>query len=152
MVFHRGLIYLDRVDRPVHVLELSRILRHPLLASRGHCRARPRLPYCTGPHPAEGGVDHDLHVLEMSVDVTLSRELGRRDAPVTGIGHAVRDVERDLGAGKEPDLDGGGRPLGRVYPAAEVVELLTVRVRAAVLGSAAHVVVLPGSLIVAVGG
>lgn len=158
-----GLIkHSERVDRPEHVVEGVLVGGDKVLA-RGRPAGAARLaPQLARPVAAEGGVEDDVEVVEVRVDLERAAELGAGEAPcrVGGVGGAGDDVGGDCGgvliivvvaAGEKPDLDGGRGPLGRKDAAAVLVEVFPVRGRVAVLDQAAGVLVLIWSVDIAVG-
>lgn len=111
----------DRVDKPISVHEDARILLDVRLAGIRLVPAAALRPHLPGPRAAERGVEDEVHVLEVRVDVAAG-VVGERGAPFARVGAAGRDVRRDRGAREEPDGDGLARPFGRVDAAADGVE------------------------------
>lgn len=110
------------VDKPIRVLKNARVLLNVRLAGIRLLLAAALRPDLSRPRPAERGVEHDVHVLEMVVDVAPARIVRQRGAPRARIRAVGRDVRRDRRAGEEPDGDRLAGPFGRVDAAADGVE------------------------------
>ena len=81
-----------------------------------------------GPVAAEGGVEYDVVVPEMRVDVTATptRELRRWVSPCRWIGRGVVDVFGNTTPREEPEVDVVARPLHSVDTADAGVEAVAV--------------------------
>lgn len=107
------LIHLDRVDQPVRVLEGGWVVLDVGVARGrlgGAAAAGPDVP---GPVAAEGGVEDDVVVGKVGVDVAVAApvEGDDRGAPVGGHRRPGRDVRGDGASGEKPDVDAAAFPL-----------------------------------------
>lgn len=98
----------------------------------------------------ESRIEHDIHVLKMRVDITVTREGRQRGSPRLGVGIIGNDVGGYAIPGKEIDADARGRPVGRVNAATDGVETLAVGLGVGSLDCAAGVFGLVGAFRVAI--
>ena len=113
---------LHRIDKPIRLRERARVLLDVRLARTRLGLAAALGPHLPRPRPAERGVENDIHVLEVRVDVAVARVPGERGAPLARVRGAGRDIGGDVLAREEPDGDGGAGPVGGVDAAADGVE------------------------------
>lgn len=100
------MINLDRVDRPVSILESAWVGSNVRWA--GSCKAVAlgvASPVGISVVTAEGGVEDDLVAGEVCVDVTTSLEVCLRKSPARWVWRASSDVRWDRAAWEEPDAD-----------------------------------------------
>ena len=102
------------IDPPVRILELSRITLHPLIARlRLGTTLLILTPRLSRPVPTKRGIEDDIHVLEVSINVALPREPRHGGSPAARIGvGGSQEAGGDGGAGKEPDGYGSRGPFG----------------------------------------
>ena len=159
------LIHLERVDRPIRVPECSRVIVNVILAAaceRGTCAVL--TPDVPGPVTAKSGVEDDMVVFEMLIDVAVvaADEAGGRVPPIPRVGMRAQDIAGFSAAGEEPNIDPAARPLhgvdtpvGIVEPRAVVsgaalgLDMATQAPQAAAAGEAAPVAVVHGHLVLA---
>ncbi len=68
----RRLIDLQTRNLPVGIRKRGRVVLHILLTGGGQLTAtRRRVPHHSGPAAAQRGVEHDVHILKMGVEVAL---------------------------------------------------------------------------------
>lgn len=79
------------------------------------------------PLPTECGIEDDIHVGKMLVDVAVAGKMGHWCAPAAGVGGAGCDVSRDGGAREKVNVNVLGRPFCGVDTAADGVEAGTER-------------------------
>lgn len=105
-----------RINQPIRLRKRLRIRPHIRLAGRCLLATTRRRPRLARPRAAESGVENDLHVFEMLVDIAAAPAKPRgRSAPLAWVGcAAVLNIGRDAAARPEPDADGLGRPFGGV--------------------------------------
>lgn len=143
-VARRILVNLEGINRPIRVHKSLGVKPDVFLTAAGRPRRASGIlgPDGAGPVAAEGGVEDDVVVFEMPVDVTVvaTGEARGRGTPGRGdgIGVGARDIAGDAGAREEPDVDGGAGPFHGVNAAAGVVETGAVVVRSLGFGRAAE--------------
>ena len=103
------------IDQPICLAQRLRIRRNKGLTSRRLGRTLTLRPRLAGPIAAQGGIEDDLHILEMRIDITVASIARHGGAPRTRIWRRSRvlQVSRDGTAGPEPDGDCLRRDLGR---------------------------------------
>lgn len=86
----------------------------------------------SGPVTAESGVEDDLHVVEVVVDVASrsALEVRRRSPPCRWVGVCARGVRGGLAFGPEPDVNVVRVPFGGVDASTRAVEAVSVQGRA----------------------
>lgn len=97
-----------------------------ILATPGECGASAVLtPDIASPVTAEGGVENDVIVLEMLIDVAVvpSNEAGCCSSPGRWTGVGFEGVARYSSTRPEPDVDVSTRPFHGVDTATSVVEV-----------------------------
>lgn len=102
------------IDGPIRLGERLGVVLDVFFARRRFRRADVILgPFPPRPVAAEGGVEHDLLILEVGIDVAIRSPLESRDGvgPFGGIGGLAQDIPGLLTAGEEPNLDGILGPL-----------------------------------------
>ena len=146
------LVDFEGVDGPESLLESLGIVPHEGIAvtpmSLGAGTAFKRF---ASPRATEGGVEDDVVVAEVVVDVAVALEDGLRRVPPTGIGSTAGDIGRYLSARPEPDLDVLGGPLSCVNSASSSIEPSPVGGRRRGTDRAALVFKLPGIVDIATG-
>ena len=142
------------INKPIRLRKRRPIPLHMCITRRLHARALTRPPHIVrpGPLPAQRRVEHDIHVLEMRVNVAGACVVRHRGAPAAWVGGAGGDVCGDGGAGKEVDGDVVGGPFCGVDAAADGVETGAEGVRVACCDRAAGVLLLALGVGVAVCG
>lgn len=106
---------------------------HVVLASASQCGASAVLtPDTPGPIAAESGVEDDVVVLEVLVDVAIvaANEASCGSSPVGGVGVGSRGIAGYTSTRPEPDVDPIAGPLHGVDAAVSVVEVGSIVVRA----------------------
>ena len=120
---------LDRVDRPVRLLEGLWVVAHVLLAGRSQSRALwVAGPHVSGPSSAKGGVEDQIVVFEVVVNVAPGSavELGQRGAPVAWVWRIGGDIRGDGVSREEPRGNVVRGPLRSVHSSANGVEPIAV--------------------------
>ena len=133
------------IDRPIRLGERLGIVLDVFFARRRFARADVVLgPFPPRPVAAKGGVEHDLLILEVGIDVAIRSSLESRDGvgPFGGIGRPAQDIPGLLTAGEEPNLDGIPGPLHGVGSTFVEIEAVA---EGAALGPAACVGVTGGA-------
>lgn len=129
-----ALVHPEGIDGPVRVGERFRVVADVVLAGTGEGGAGGVLaPDGAGPVAAEGGVEDDVVVLEMLVDVTAALavvgsaadEAGAGMPPCARVRVRARDVAGFAAAREKPDVDPAAGPLHGVDAAVGVIEPCT---------------------------
>ncbi len=143
------MVDLDAVDDPVRIRKRSRVRSNVRIASgvlgRVVLVAAGLLPeiILASIGSAEGGVEHNVMVLEVVVHNTVSSLGGEGwHAPGRGIGLAALDVGWDGGRGEGPHLDELGGPFHDHYSSSVGIERRAVVPRAGDCGGATLVLAL----------
>lgn len=148
VVARRILVHLKGINRPIRLHKRLGVLPDVFLTSARLRRASGLLgPDGAGPVAAEGGVEDDVVVLEMPVDVAVvaTEEARGGGTPSRGVGVGTRDIAGDAVAREEPDVDGGAGPFHGVNTAAGGVERSAVTVRSLGFAIAAETAVATGA-------
>jgi hypothetical protein len=116
----------QRVDGPVRVFEIVRVVLDVVHACVGFRSARSRIPDIASPVSAEGVGENDLHFLEGAGDVAVSFEDCHWLAPARWVRRSARNVRRNRATWEEKDVDEGRCDLGGVYATVVVVETFSV--------------------------
>lgn len=142
------LVHLKGINRPIRLHKRLGVLPDVFVTSTRLRRASGILgPDGAGPVAAEGGVEDDVVVLEMPVDVAVvaTEEARGGGTPSRGVGVGTRDIAGDAVAREEPDVDGGAGPFHGVNTAAGGVESSAVTVRSLGFAIAAETAVATGA-------
>lgn len=129
---------LNVVDEPVRFLEVAGVgsdvfLTSGRLGGAGGVVA----PDLTGPDAAEGGVENDVVVHEVGIDIAAAaRERGGGVSPGAGIGVSGVNISGDAATREEEHLDGVGGPLHSGDTTANGVESITKILGVSSLGTA----------------